>query len=30
MDQCQSCGQIHVMLVDGVICESCDIIHFGE
>lgn len=28
--RCQSCGTHGVRLVDGVICERCDIEMFGE
>ena len=30
MTQCEYCLEIDVILVDGVVCEPCDEIHFGN
>jgi hypothetical protein len=30
MNQCEYCLEIGLMLIDGIICEACDILQFGE
>jgi hypothetical protein len=30
MNQCEYCLETGVMLIDGIICEACDILQFGE
>ena len=30
MTQCEYCLEIGLLMIDEMICEACDILHFGE